>query len=58
MYLMGRDWPAEWVYSALKIMGLMFHLGRVPENPVVFYVYIYMKLTCTSVLSTLISIGI
>ena len=37
MFHIVRDWPAKWMYSALKIMGLMFHLARVPRTLVVIY---------------------
>ena len=47
MFHIVRDWPAEWMYSASEIVGLMFHLARVPRTLVIYvcvcmYVCMYM----------------
>ena len=36
MFHIVRDWPAEWMYSASEIVGLMFHLARVPRTLVIY----------------------
>lgn len=46
MFHIVTDWPAKWMYSALKIMGLMFHLARVPRTLVI---YMCVCVCCVSV---------
>lgn len=46
MFHIVRDWPAKWMYSALKIMGLMFHLARVPRTLVVIYMCVCVCCVC------------
>ena len=58
MFHIVRDWPAKWMYSALKIMGLMFHLARVPRTPVVVCVCVCVCVCGHAHISALTSKGI